>query len=87
MTIVNLLPVVGELTLLSGFSRIFHIFPGYLSPLPPPARFCTIKSHIACFCPEPIYTKSPEQRGAKKLWSHYLSDIITTKQFTLIEFN
>ena len=66
MTIVYLLPVVGEFTLLSGFSRIFHIFLGYLSPTPPPApaRFCTIKSHIACFCPEPIHTNLPEQRGA-----------------------
>ena len=39
-------------------------FPYYLAFLgffmlspPSPASFYTIKSHIACFCPEPIYTK------------------------------
>ena len=66
MAIGNLLPVVGEFTLLSGFSRFFFIFFQVSCPLPPPAptRFCTIKLHIACFCPELIYTKLPEQSGA-----------------------
>ena len=43
MAIGNLLPVVGEFTLLSGFSRIFRAVPP-----PSPASFYTIKSHNYC---------------------------------------
>ena len=38
--------VVGEFTLLSGFSRIFHIFPGRPPPPPPPLPDFVLSSHI-----------------------------------------
>ena len=63
MTIVNIYYLwLVNLPYYLAFLGFFIFFQ--VSHPPPPAGFCTIKSHIACFCPEPIYTKLPEQRGA-----------------------